>query len=209
MAPPRLHPGVSTDNHYGGIGSWDRLHDSIVGNADAYVFTDTPAGGGFDANSAETKLPTTFAAAAAIVAWSGTQYHRSFNYEHELAHATLRLKTSALTTLIRVFDASDEESAFAVLDGQHRVLATQHAWYRGWSVFALPAAFLGLSRGRVLELLRGERRRQRRERRPRPRIRTAVSSPRGQLERLANFISPNAPPLGSQHICVPAGAGVI
>jgi hypothetical protein len=131
-------------------------------------------------------------------------------YTQVIAASTYQLNTSAISTLIRVVDAADEDAqtAFAVLDGQHRQLAT-YAWYGDWSAVALPAVlFGGLTRNGLLDLLREARRRRRRER-VRPARPTAfVVRLRGQLERLANFIAPNAPPRGAD-IRVVAGVAAI
>jgi hypothetical protein len=177
------------------------------------IFNNVFAGNDLVANSidAGAALPTAFTAFAMLLERAQEHSHEApyatGMLSHELAHATLALDSSAVSTLIRVVDGSDEDAnAFAVLSGQHRLLASKHAWYRDWSLAALPAALLGLTRDGLLELLRDSRRRQRRDHQPRPRLLAIVRILRGQLDRLAHFIAPNAPPIGTQ-ISVPAGVG--
>jgi len=95
-----------------------------------------------------------------------------------------------------------------VLNSEHARLA-EHGWYRDWSTVAVPATlFHGLSRNGLLNLLRESRRLRRRRARPSAspaRRRLASSLP---TRALANFIAPNAPPLGFV-IRVVAGVGAI
>jgi hypothetical protein len=128
-------------------------------------------------------------------------------YQRAITDSTYELKTSAISTLIRVIDAADDDArtAYSVLNAQHRRL-TAYGWYAEWSADALPAAlFGGLTRNGLLDLLRESRRRRRRERIRRPRLVALVALLRNQLDRLANFIAPNAPPLGVHCIDVVAG----
>lgn len=113
--------------------------------------------------------------------------------------ATLKLGASALTRLISVVDTDEVWVGNAYnLVGSEVVSETQtRRWFQGWNSVVAPAAFAGgLTRARLLELLREARRRLRAQHTPRPRPVAAASRIRQQLDRLANFISPHAPPGG-------------
>lgn len=113
--------------------------------------------------------------------------------------ATLKLDASALTRLITLVDTDEiwAGNAYTPVD-THVVSETQtRRWFQVWNAVVAPAAFAGgLTRARLLELLREARRRLRGQHTPRPRAVAATSRVRQQLDRLANFISPHAPPNG-------------
>jgi hypothetical protein len=131
----------------------------------------------------------------------GAAFSESALY-HEVAHATLALDASSASQLFRVVRAwqTDADGVTAaggtvplfVVHGQRRFLA-QRAWYRNWSVQAIPAVILGLGRERVLAALR-ERIRELRATRPRPLTPQAPRRLIDQLKRLAYAIVPHAPP---------------
>jgi hypothetical protein len=167
------------------------------------LFDDVAAPEGTD----ECAIPIAWGAVATILERRQPSYSSAYR---EISQATYNLDTSAIATLIRVVDATDyaAESAFVALNASRRQLAA-YGWYRRWSEVAAPAVlFAGLTRDGLLDLLRDSRRRRRREHVRRPRVQAAVRRLCGQLERLAHFLSPHAPPV-SAHICADAGVASI
>lgn len=130
---------------------------------------------------------------------SGAAYSTGL-LQHELTSASLTLDAPAVSKLIRIVKGWDDATSTfgatppVLLNGQHRVLAERFAWYRRWSVGALPTVLLGLKPEDVLRALR-ERRRELRA----AAVRVVCAPIRrlvGQVERLAHAIVPHAPPTG-------------
>jgi hypothetical protein len=113
--------------------------------------------------------------------------------------ATLKLDASALTRLITLVDTDEvwAGNSYALVDPKVVSKTQTRRWFQNWnSVVAQATLAGGVTRARLLELLREARRRLRGLHTPRPRPITSACRIREQLDRLANFISPHAPPYG-------------
>jgi hypothetical protein len=113
--------------------------------------------------------------------------------------ATLKLDASALTRLITLVDTDEvwAGNSYALVDPQVVSKTQTRRWFQNWNSVVAPATLAGgLTRARLLELLREARRRLRGLHTPRPRPITTACRIRDQLDLLANFISPHAPPYG-------------
>lgn len=113
--------------------------------------------------------------------------------------ATLKLDASALTRLITLVDKDEvwAGNSYTLFGAQVASETQTRRWFKHWNSVVAPATLTGgLTRARLLELLREARRRLRGLNAPRLRPTTTARRIREQLDRLANFISPHAPPYG-------------
>lgn len=125
--------------------------------------------------------------------------------------ATAQLDTSSLTRLIAYVDNDDvwAGSTYSFVDTGFASEMQTRRWFKNWSSAIAPATLGGgLTRARLLAILREARRRLRAHSKPRPRTTSTASRVRQQLDRLANFITPHAPPHGLLARC-PAGVATL
>jgi len=106
-------PPLIFDDKFGGVSA-----NNYTLNYDALIEETTAEPG-----SECSHLPSGWIAMATLL----DRPRPAFTYAHELAHATMKLDTSALSTLIRVFDGTDEEAESALVVLKQRARPARRA----------------------------------------------------------------------------------